>query len=662
LLNLTSVPRSPSSRVAAILLALPILAAFLCPPARAADKKDKDKDKEEKKEKLEPWTEVRTSHFVVASDGGEKTARRIADQFELVCRVFQSTMPNARVNTGIPIQIMASHDAKSFARLFPEYPSNDKRRAQPNGMFIAGPVKTYIVVRTNVSGPAPYEDIYQNYARMVLRLSYRNLPPWLEEGYSNVYGSLSFTDRGARIARTDPDDLSILFESPLLPLDLVMRADRGSPYASAGDKRTVYYAESRALVHFLLTDPQIAGSKALDRYVDQVEHGTDSLQAARQAFGDLTQLQSRLDTYIKAVSSPPSDIGVTGGGESASSPRTLSAPQTEARIGDFEAARGRRDDGQSKLEEALMMEPTIAEAEQSLGFLLLKENQLDDADGHFAKAVQLDPNDGLTYYGQGLAAMSRGGFVGVPVAAVTAFEKSIALIPDYAPAWYNLASIYGSRTETLQKALTDAQRAAALAPGDSGYQLQVAAILERLGRNDDARKAASQALSSAGDRKTADKAGDLIARTSPPPPTPAPAPTPKPASSGGLRIERKTEPEDKPSTTVPPASRTEPPPSPPPAAASTHVYSMIGSITDVNCTFSPQVTITLKAQTLTMHLHADDLAKVSFQSPGAAGAGTSGKNTTCAALRGRSARVSYTLASGKSWDGEIQIVEFRAGL
>jgi tetratricopeptide (TPR) repeat protein len=255
--------------------------------------------------------------------------------------------------------------------------------------------------------------------------------------------------------------------------------------------------------------------------------------------------------------------------------------------------------------------------------------------------------------------MARGGFVGVPVAAVTAFEKSITLIPDFAPAWYNLASIYGSRTETLQKALTDAQRAAALAPGDSGYQLQVAAILERLGRNDDARKIATQAQSSASDRKTADKAGDLIARTSPTPPA---LPAPKPASGGGLRIERKTEPEDKPSATVPSPSRTEPLPSPTPVVASTNVYSMIGAITDVNCAHSPQVTMTLKAQTLTMHLHAYDLAKVAFQSAGAAGASATGANTTCGTLRGRNARISYTLSSGKTWDGEIQIVEFRAGL
>ena len=80
-----------------------------------------------------------------------------------------------------------------------------------------------------------------------------------------------------------------------------------------------------------------------------------------------------------------------------------------------------------------MMDPSIAEAEQSLGFIGLQENHLDEADEHFTKALQLDPNNGLTYYGQGMVAMSRGGFVGVPVGAVAPLEKSVMLIPEFVP-------------------------------------------------------------------------------------------------------------------------------------------------------------------------------------------------------------------------------------
>jgi tetratricopeptide (TPR) repeat protein len=655
-----------SIRPKAILTALFLLAALLCPTARGADK-DKKPEKE-KKEKIEPWVEIRTPHFIVASDGGEKTARRIADEFETLLRVFQATMPNPRVNNGVPVRILAARDGQSFARLAPEFPF-DKRHDQPPGIFVSGAEKTYIGIRANVSGHFPYMEIFQNYAREILKLSYGKLPPWLEEGYSTVYGSVNFTDRGVRLERPDPEDLSVLFESPLLPLDLVLHVDRNSPYYSPGNKESVYFAESRVLVHFLISDPQFAGTKSMERYVTAVEGGADSLQAARDAFGDLNQLQAKLDAFVKQVSAPPAQLPVTGGSDSGGSPRMLSAAGIEARTADFLALRGRSEDAQDKLEEALMTEPTLAEAEQSLGFILLKRDDLDEAQKHFDRAVQLDPNDALNFYGQGLVALAddKGVNAGVPVGAADALEKSVALNPEFAPAWYNLAMIYSERNETLAKALADARRAASLMPGAPSYQRQVAALQDRISHPEEARKMAARAQESASDRGASDKAGDVAARDSRQQASAAPAgPAPignasaKPTSDSGLRIERKTEPEVKPSTTstAPATPKIEPPPAPTPPlfAESSKVYSMVGTITDVNCSGAPQVQVTLKSQTIIMKLHSDNLEKVSIKSVGsAAGA----KGTTCSSLRGRTARISYLLVSEKAWDGEMQAVEIR---
>jgi tetratricopeptide (TPR) repeat protein len=655
------VPLRYPIRAKAILTALYLLAALLCPAARGADK-DKKPEKE-KKEKIEPWVEIRTAHFIVASDGGEKTARRIADEFESLLRVFQATMPNSRVSTGVPVRILAARDGQSFARMAPEFPF-DKRHDQPPGMFVSGPEKTYIGIRANASGHFPYIEIFQNYAREILKLSYRNLPPWIEEGYSTVYGSVNFNDRGARLERPDPEDLSVLFESPLLPLDLVLHVDRTSPYYSPGNKQSVYFAESRVLVHFLISDPQFAGTKSMERYITAVEGGADSLQAARDAFGDLNQLQTKLDAFVKQVSGPPAEIPITGANDAGGSPRTLSAAEIEARSADFLALRGRSEDAQDKLEEALMTEPTIAEAEQSLGFILLKKEDLDEAQKHFDRAVQLDPNDALNFYGQGLVAVARGSSVGVAIGALNPLEKSVALNPDFAPAWYSLAMIYSQRDETLPKALTAARRAAALFPGAPSYQRQVAAIQDRIGHPDEARRMGARASEPASDRASADQGGDLIARTSRPQTASSPAPIgnapAKVPSDSGLRIERKTEPEAKPSTTstISAAPKPEPfPASPPPLfTASSTVYSMVGTITDVNCSGAPQIQVTLKSQTITMKLHSDNLEKVPIKSAGSAAAV---KGATCSSLRGRTARISYLLVAEKAWDGEMQAVEFR---
>ena len=312
-----------------------------------------------------------------------------------------------------------------------------------------------------------------------------------------------------------------------------------------------------------------------------------------------------------------------------------------------------------------MSEPSLAEAEQSLGYVLLKKDDLDEAQKHFESAAQLNPNDALNFYGQGLVAMNKGGNTGVPPGSLAAFEKAAALNPDFAPAWYYLAMIYSQRDETLQKAMTDAQRAASLAPGESRYQLQLAALLDRSGHPDEARKTAVRVQESATDRATADKAGELVARMSKPQPPVAPASAgnapAKTPSDSGLRIERKTEPEAKPSTTstVPAAPKTEPAPTPAPPlfAESSKVYSMMGTITDVNCAGAPQIQVTLKSQNITMKLHAANLEKVSIKSAGSA---ADAKGTTCSSLRGRNARISYLLVSGRAWDGEMQAVEFRS--
>lgn len=673
MLNLSTVSFRYPLRGFLAWLALPLLAATLCPVVRGADK-DKDKEKkEDKKEKVEEWVEVRTEHFVVASDGGEKTARHVADQFELLARVLQTTMPNARLTRGIPIQILAAKDGPTFAKLFPEFPF-DKRRAQPPGQFFDGPAKTYIGIRTNAPGPVPFEDIYRDYSMMVLKLSYRNLPPWLEVGYSSVYADLILSDREARLSRPEPDDMSTLFESPLLPLDIVLGAGRDSPYYSAAGKSTVFSAESRALLHLLLTDPQFAGTKDMEQFISRVEGGADPLASARQVFGDLTQLQASLDAYVKQTKSPPVQITTAGGSDSSGAAKALSAAESDARMGDFEAARGRRGDARDKLEEALRQEPSLEEAEQSLGFLSLQTNELEEADQHFTRAMALDANDAMNYYGQGLVAMGRGGHVGVPVGAVVAFEKTVALNPDFAPAWFNLATIYVLRDDTLQKALADAQRAASLEPGESSYQRQVAAILDRQGQIADERKAvAAPQTTPSNSRASADTAS--ASRQIPQQQTSSPSSGPS-ASTGGTppapsatgttgrigstRIERKTEPGDSAPAATPSVPRTEPVAPPPPIEPTeTRVYSMMGTITDVVCTGAPQIQITLKSQMIVMKLHADNFAQVTVKS---AGSSAPIKNTACASLRGRSAKVSYLLVSGKAWDGEIQVVEFRPEL
>jgi tetratricopeptide (TPR) repeat protein len=611
-----SVPSVPHRRIAACGFVLATASALMCPFARSADNKP------------EPWVEVRTAHFIVASDGGEKTARRFAEQFEQVRGVFQAVMPHAKTDTGIPIRILAAKDGKSFAMLLPEFPEN-KRRIQPAGLFVPGEEGTYIVLRANASGASPYQEIVQQYARLVLKLSYRVLPPWLEEGFANVFGSVTFSDKGARLGRPDPEDLSVLWMSPLLPLDIVFGVNRDSPYYNPANTRTMYFAESRALVHFLIADPQMSSGKALERYITLVESGTSSLEAARQIFGDLDRMRDNLEAYFKQTSPVPAQIQAPGGAGSISSGRTLSQAEEDALMGDFAMSRGDTSGARTRLENAVKLDPSLAAAEESLGFLSLRQDQYDDADKHFQRAAELDPHSALTCYGQALLSIARTGSVGIPLGAVGLLQKTVALDPAFAPAWSRLASIYTLTPQTLERALSAAQHAASLMPGDVGYQSQLAAIQARLAQPPEVRNAT-------GDAST---------------------PMPSSAADRAVRLENKTEPAKQPPTEImSPAARAQ-------AAgdassvpsANQRVYSMVGTITEATCADAPQLLMTLKSQMIVMHLHSDNIGQIAYSGSGAPAV----KITSCASLRGRHARVSYRLTSGKKWDGEIEAIEFR---
>jgi tetratricopeptide (TPR) repeat protein len=390
----------------------------------------------------------------------------------------------------------------------------------------------------------------------------------------------------------------------------------------------------------------------MERYITAVERGVDSVQAGREAFGDLGQLQTKFDAFVNRVKPPPTELSISPANDPGGPARTLSASEFEARRADFEALRGRVDDAQGDLEEAINTEPSLAEAEQSLGFLLLNKKNVDDAEKHFERAVQLDPKDALNFYGSGLVALAQASSPQAPAAAAEAFEKAVALNPEFAAPWYRLAMIYSERDETLDKALADARRAASLEPGSASYQRQVAAIQNQLGHPTETGNSAGRVQEPASNRNVANKAADPVVKSANTPPPPAPV------SSNSPQAKSISQPAAAPAPTA--ATRAETPAAAapaPPMFSETKIYSMIGTVTDVICSAAPQVQLSLKSIALLMKLHTTDLSKLPIKSADSA---SPMKSPACSSLRGRSVRISYTLVLNQPWDGEMQELEFRA--
>src|SRR6266853_177795 len=619
-------------------------------------------------DKLETWIEVQTPHFIVASNDGENTARRFAAQFEQI-RVLYSKALNPRLHLDpvFPILIFAVKTEKSLSQLIPAYWA-EKGHTHPAGLFVPGQEKNYIALRIDVEGEYPYLPIYHEYVHLIVNLNYQHFPLWLNEGFADFLGCATLTAKGGKLGQPSSSELYVLQQSKLLPLDLLFKVDHQSPYYNEANKTNIFYSESWALVHYLMLDPARQKEQSLSKYISFVENGADPVEAANRAFGDLAQLQKALQSYITKTSYLEYVVPLPGRQDAKDySVRTISPAEAQARLGDFDLYRGQLDSGQKKLEEAIRLDPNLPAAQESMGLLLFRQDKRYEAERFFSRAVALDSKSALAYYYHAMLLMSQGADAEEMAEAKSALEKAVALNPGLGWAWSNLGLLYANDAGALDKALSAAKRAVDTVPGEPHFQYNLAVVLARMERFDEARTIARKLQGSGAPNiislvdkflTTVDQAQQYTAykkaNEAAPATTPAISRETKPGGeSSAPVIKRRSQQDEAATTRAQDESSSIVAPS---APAATRAYSMVGTITDVNCTAAPQIQITLKARTIVMHLHSGDFSQVAVKS---AGANAVAKRPTCAALRGRSAHVSYQLVQEKNWDGELVSIEFR---
>lgn len=627
-------------------------------------------------DKPETWVEAAAPHFTVLCNDGEKTARRIAQQFEQIRILYSKALShNLRLDPGIPIVIIAAKNEKSLSQIIPEYWAQ-KGHTHPAGLFLPGAEKNYIAIRTDVGGEFPYLTIYHEYVHLIINLNFQHFPLWLNEGYATFLGSAVLLPNSGQFGQANESELYVLQQTKLLPLDVLFRVGPDSPYYNEAEKTNVFYAESWALVHYLMTDDSRKKAGQLGKYMALTENGEDPVDAAKSAFGDLGQLKKDLDYYVSRTAYVMFTVGLPAPVDSNSFPvRIVPTAEVDATLGEFDVNRRQLENARAKIEEALRLDPNLAPAQESMGLLLFREGKRSEAQKYFSRAVALDSKSALTYYYDGMLLTSGGAEQEDADEAQAALEKAVALKPELAPAWDALARLYVSDPQNLSKALNAAERAVKAMPGEPRYRFNLAVVLLRMNKFDDARaivqgvgKSADQALAMQAEQFLGqiDRAQQYYSSRGN-----GAAEVARPEVNRGLKgtettvldrpapvMKRRTEEQSASSANAPRdlAQVATPTAGVPVTANSTHAYSMVGTIAAVTCANAPQMQITLQSIGIVMRLHAADFAKIEIK----AGAGSAAAaKPSCLQFAGKKARISYQLASEKSWDGEIVSVEFQ---
>ncbi|HYK49473.1 MAG TPA: hypothetical protein VEU94_07085, partial [Terriglobales bacterium] len=179
--------------------------------------------------KPDNWIEVRTPHFIVVTNSNEKQARHLADQFERMRFVFHKIFPDAKVDPGSPIVVLAVKDKKNFEALEPEsYLA--KGQLKLAGLFLPAADKNYILLRLDAEFEHPYASIYHEYTHFLSRKAQEWMPLWLNEGLAQFYENTDINDKEVLLGQASEADLYVLQQNRLIPLPILFTVDYKSPY------------------------------------------------------------------------------------------------------------------------------------------------------------------------------------------------------------------------------------------------------------------------------------------------------------------------------------------------------------------------------------------------------------------------------------------------
>jgi tetratricopeptide (TPR) repeat protein len=352
------------------------------------------------------WVEIRSPHFSVVTDAGEKRGREAAMRFEQMRAVFAVLISNSNVDIPTPLQIVAFRNTRELRQFAPLWHSQPTDVA---GLFEYGEDRSFILLDMSVENP--WYVVFHEYAHQLLNAMLREeTEPWFQEGFAEFFATTQVDDKRALVGQIPPATFEVLDQTGLTKIaDLLAVGKNSGTYNESGDRRSAFYAASGMLVHYIY-DNDLASK--LDVYFDlRLNERLRVEDAIQRAFGISTAaFDKSLREYVKAgrfkgytVATPPNIVA------SAYRSAPVSAPEAAAILADVHLhAPDFREKAIEEFQAVLKRDPNNATAWRGLGYAYLLRRQLPDAAEHFRRAEELNPKDPRVHYYSALLMQGEG--------------------------------------------------------------------------------------------------------------------------------------------------------------------------------------------------------------------------------------------------------------
>lgn len=452
------------------------------------------------------WTRLSSEHFVFIGDVPERDLKHVAGRLELFRDAIARIFPGRALSSPVPTVVIVFRDERSFAPFRPYFGN----RPLPVAGFATSSIDTNYIAVNAAQEPHASAIIFHEYAHLFFGQAFGTVPLWLNEGLAEFFATFEPRQGGASavVGLAGEDNLRVLKSaSRLFTLRELAAIDHESPVYNDGERRDLFYAQSWALVHYLLLGGQETADR-LPQLLAQIVDGVSGAEAVTRVLGDDTTalalsvsrhasrkaLPAMRLTFEQNIAARPTSPG-----------EVLADPDAASYLGDALAHIGRIDAARAYLTAAVDRVDTTPRAIASLGLLEMREGRVDAGGPLLERALRLLPTlpAAQRWYARALLQMADRAGVDGPAfraRARLALAQALELEPAYAPS-----------IAALARAELDA------AGGASTAAVFLEILVERTPERDDYRLMLGEALVAQGDYKGASaQLGPLLARASNP--------------------------------------------------------------------------------------------------------------------------------------------------
>ncbi|HEX3186499.1 MAG TPA: tetratricopeptide repeat protein [Pyrinomonadaceae bacterium] len=340
------------------------------------------------------WVSVRTKNFYLIGNANEKDIRKVAGKLEQFREAFTQLFPRTRFNTPVPTTVVVFKNKQSYQLFGP-----------PNtgGFFQSGPDVNYIALSTDwyLRGEeGVFQIIFHEYTHLLVNNTLKGAPAWFNEGLAEYYSTFKISEDQKFVIGIEPGyHLSYLRRNKLLPLPTLFAVDHQSPYYNEKSKQGVFYAQSWALMHYLIIGKGM--HEKLTTFLELIANNVPVETAFPKAF------ETTFDAMLKELNDyvNKSQYGILKGQfsnklalDAISEVKPLTDAEAQAYLGDLLLHSNRRSEAETYLQVALELDPNLGMAHASLGMLRFREGKTDEARASLERATAASSQNYLAHY------------------------------------------------------------------------------------------------------------------------------------------------------------------------------------------------------------------------------------------------------------------------